>query len=336
MPPSALARGALDGDGVLVADPAQASRLQAKAQAGLTMPGGGLRLSRVEAAHCIGAGWLEVQGPGSSGSLSALDVLAGEGSASRRILTEALVYRDLRERGLVARHAPGKGHLDVYPRGASSGAVDFQTVALCVDDPAQATDLLDGAKPPGIVCCVLDEDAVVTHYRLGFEEPNGLVPDVAAASAPFPGRAVADRVHVGQADAVAALKAASYGTSDGAGLFLSLLEAEALRHRGLLLLDRPLEKGPAPEAVQAYLALRAAGVVPKSGFRFGTHLRGYASAPDDSHADWLVHCAKPGELIPWSALSRGVRLAHGVRKKFLVAVPDGGSVRFVRLSWTRV
>lgn len=332
MPPAPLAHGALDGDGVLVREVAQANRLHNKAQAGQPMPGNTLRLSRVEAAHCAGAGWLEVAGP--HGPLTPLAILAGEGEASRRALNDFLVYRDLRGRGLVARHASGTSHFDVWPRGTGQGPPQFQTVAVSVDDPVRTSDLLDGARGDGIVCCVVDEDAGVTHYRLGFEEPKGNVPDAVVDGAR--GRLVADRVHVDGPAAVMALRAAHYGTADGDGLFLSLLEAEALRHRGALAVDEPIQKGPAPEVVQAYAALRAAGVVPKSGFRFGTHLRGYVAAPDDAHADWLVHCAKPGELLPWSALSRGVRLAHGVKKQFLVAIPDGDGVRFVRLAWTRV
>ena len=330
MPPAALAHGALDGESVLVADVAQANRLHNKAQAGLPMPGNTLRLSRIEAAHCVAAGWLEVRGR--AGPLSPPDLLAGEGQAARRALTDYLVYRDLRERGLVAKHAPGQGHFDVWPRGTSQGPAQYRAAAMSVDEPARTGDLLDGAQAE-LVCCVVDEDSTVTHYRLGLEDPKGGVPDVTGLECD--GRLVADRALVTDPAAVAALRAASYGTADGAGLFLSLLEAEALRHRGVLRLAEPLLRGPAPEAVQAYLALRAAGVVPKSGFRFGSHLRGYVGAPDDTHADWLVHAAKPGELLPWSALSRGVRLAHGVRKQFLVAVPQGDAVRFVRLAWVR-
>lgn len=333
MAPGAQATGLVDGQAVVVLDPAQAQRLAHKAQAG-ELRDGALRLSLVEAAHCVTSGWLAVPGRGDDGpaALGAADLVA-LADDPRRALTDYLVYRDLRSRGLVARHAPGRSHFDVWPRGMSTGPLLFQNVCCSVRDPATTADLLDGAQAPGIVCSVVDEDSVVTHYRLGFEEPKGDVPP--APLPPAPGHRVADRVLVTDAAAVAAYAKEHLGTPAGTGLFLSPLEAEALRRRGMLHID-PAPGGPALEQVQAYEALRAAGVVAKSGFRFGAHLRGYVGAPDDEHAHWLLHCARPGELLPWSALSRGVRLAHGVRKRFLVAIPDGAAVRFVRIDWLRV
>lgn len=323
--------GTLDGEAVVVADATQAQRLAQKAQAG-TVQGGQLRLSLVEAAHCVASGWLAVGGRGQGPATLAAAELVGLASDPRRALTDYLAYRDLRGRGLVARHAAGRSHLDVWPRGTATGPLLFQTVCCSVRDPTTTADLLDGARAPGLVCSVVDEDSVVTHYRLAFEEPSGGVPLSALPRAP--GVRVADRVLVTDPAAVAAYAKEFVGTPTGDGVFLSPLEAEALRRRGALDIDHGA--GPPLEQVQAYEALRAAGVVVRSGFRFGAHLRGYVGAPDEGHAEWLLHCARPGELLPWSALSRGVRLAHGVRKKFLVAIPDGAAVRFVRIEWLRV
>lgn len=326
------AQGVLDGDAVVVLDPTAASRLAHKAQAG-SLADGRLRLSLVEAAHCVASGWLAVAGRGESGPtpLTAMDLVAAAADP-RRALADYLVYRDLRSRGLVARHAQGRSHFDVWPRGTGTGPTLFQNVCCAVRDPATTGDLLDGAKGH-IVCSVVDEDSVVTHYRLGFEEPKGDVP--MAPLPPAPGHRVADRVLVTDPAAVAAYAKEHLGTPGGDGTFLSPLEAEALRRRGMLHIET-VPGGPPLEQVQAYEALRAAGVVAKSGFRFGAHLRGYVGAPDEAHAEWLLHCARPGELLPWNALSRGVRLAHGVRKKFLVAIPDGAATRFVRIEWLRV
>jgi tRNA-intron endonuclease len=90
-------------------------------------------------------------------------------------------------------------------------------------------------------------------------------------------------------------------------------------------------RSTSPHRLATYTALREAGVAVKSGFRFGTHLRGYAGDPDEGHALWLVQCLAPGETLHWSALSRAIRLAHGVRKRFLVAA--GVPQAFIALSW---
>ncbi len=326
--PKTVAHGVLQGDGVVVADVGAANRLHNKALAGTPQVGNTLRLSLVEAAHCVASEWLAVEDAGAQLAPAALLARAKDG---RRALTDYLVYRDLRERGLVARHAPGTSHFDVWPRGTGQGSPLFQAVAVSTADPVLTSDLLDGA-PAGIVCCVVDEDSAVTHYRIAWGEPAGDVPEgkLPAAS----GDVLADRVLVADATAAKAYAGEFLGTPHGGGVLLSALEAVALQARGLRLRGT-LPAPPAPEVAQAYAALRKAGVVVKSGFRFGAHLRGYVGAPDDTHAQWLLHCARAGEGLPWSALSRGVRLAHGVRKQFLVAISGPAIVRFVHIAWFR-
>lgn len=104
--------------------------------------------------------------------------------------------------------------------------------------------------------------------------------------------------------------------------------------------DEPDEPAPVKAARGA---LQEARVTVRSGFRFGTHLRGYRGDPDDEHADWIVQCAVGTDRLPWLQLARGIRVAHAVRKSFLVAVsgPDGPAgqgaasmgTAFVELSW---
>lgn len=347
----ALARGTLDPGGttVTVADVAAANRLHNKALAGTPQPGNTLRLTSVEAAHCVAQGWLEVPAPGPVAG-------AGTGGAPRllgwadlvatggpRAATEHLVYRDLRDRGLVARVPPGPpGRYDVLPRGATAGqAPDYHVAAHAAGDPVPVTDLLQGAATR-LVAAVVDDDHAVTHYRMERADPRGSAAPQAVPAAPA--RAVAGRVLVTEPAAVAALRAQWLGTPLGDAQALSRLEAEHLRTAGQLRRDAEATGGrpdaasapTPPPAVQAtYDALRAAGLVVRSGFRFGTHLRAYDGAPDESHAPWLVQCAGPRDELAWETLARGVRLAHGVRKEFLVAVATGARVEFVRLSWFR-
>lgn len=319
---TALAHGTLAAGQVVVHDAMQAKRLHAKSLAGVLQAGLPLRLSLAEAAYCMGAGWLAVEGAASPAAL------LSRAQDPRRALTDALVYRDLRSRGYVARHAAGEGRFDVWPRGANEGPVQFQALACSGGDPVHAADLASAA--PGLVCSVVDEDSNVTHYEVAPEAPRGEVnwADLPGAG----GTVVADRIQVTDPAAVAAYAKAFLGTPTDGGVFLSPLEAEALRRRGLLRVPSPL---PVPEAhLRAYEALRGADVVPKSGFRFGAHLRAYRGDPDASHADWLVHCAGDAPLA-WSDLSRGVRLAHGVKKQFLVTVPSGQRISFVRIGWFR-
>ncbi len=366
----ALAQGRLDGDGVLVADVAQANRLHNKANAGTPQPGNTLRLSLVEAAYCVSQDWLEVEGSAARSAqarhlLGVADLLAAGAAGGHRAEVDYLAYRDLRERGLVARHAPGTGHFDVWPRGTAQGPAAYQVVACSDTDPATAADFLDGAG--GIVCCVVDADATVTHYRVESADPRGAVALLTgsatdapadatssvdatprAAAKPLPhatGRVLADRVLVDDPAACSAYTQQALGTPHGTARLLSLAEADFLAQSGALGFDDPTafhhatRRQPNHAAtVQVLAALRHRGCVAKSGLRFGTHLRAYAGDPDQDHAPWLIQCATPGEELGWSSLARGVRLAHGVRKQFLLAIPTGpgpGGVKFVQVSWFR-
>ncbi len=326
---SALATGRLDNDTVVVEDTAEANRLHNKSLAGNPESGNTLRLHRVEAIHCVERGWLRIEGS------SVASLLADAAKESGRLEVEYLCYRDLRERGLTVRIQPN-GSMQVWARGATTKQEPwFTTMAHAERVSIRAEELLEWA---GQHVSVVDEDGAVTHYQSSVVALQG---DLGSPTLPtMQGTILDDRVLVADSDAAAALAAAALGTPHGDGRVLSLLEAESLRRRDVLDLDADIvahaqARHPDFDVLQnVHDALDAAGVLTKSGFRFGTHLRGYAADPDTVHAEWLIHCAAPERELQWSDLSRGIRLAHGVRKKFLVAVA-ANPVQFVELSWFR-
>lgn len=341
---------------VVVDDAAQAARLHARGSVGQPNSDGSLRLALVEAALSVTEGRLAVMAGGRQ--LSMADLLALGSGGGHRTEVAYLVYRDLRERGFVVRpEDPGPGALAapalsrfaVWPRGTDQGEVAFHAVA-CSDADGLPLEVLEEAARHKAVLAVADADGAVTHYQAAMDHPVGDVPpgDLPRAK----GVVLADRVLVSDPAAVEAYHKREFlGTRHGGDLFLSFVEAESLRLRGVLSIPPGLaERGDGPLLLPVHLALRGAGAVPKSGLRFGTHMRAYRGAPDDGHAEWLIHCAGsaagiatstrgPGELsgLPWSALARGVRLAHGVRKRFLVAIlgETGAPPTFAHLSWFR-
>ncbi len=307
-----VAKGTLVDDHVVVDDDKEAHRLRQKGSVGTPISGGGLRLSRIEAAHAAHEGRLKLNTPWS--------VLV-EG-----IEAAYLAYADLRDRGLVVRHE-GDGFL-VWPRGQQPPSEPWFPFYPASERDAVDADQLRRWADAGAVVGVVDDDGAVTHYRLSQERPAG------ASSWPTGhavGTVLTDRVivHRGLPGDHA------LGTPHGQDLVLSLTEAEALRRRGILDVEG-LEGGHQHHfrrTLPVYETLRDAGVVTKSGFRFGTHFRGYNEHPDKTHAQWLIQCVADDDMLHWSELSRAVRLAHGVRKTFLVATTP--NVDFLGISWFR-
>jgi tRNA-intron endonuclease len=323
-----MATGRLDQDTVAVEDTADANRLHNKSLAGIPETGNTLRLHRVEATYCMERGWLKIPGT------SATDLLAAGATEGEQLEVDHLCYRDLRDRGLAVRIQGDT--MDVWNRGTTrKEAAWFTTHALSERVPIAGAEL---ANLAGDHVSIVDEDGAVTHYTTNAAVISGDWHNVPAVS--LQGILLDDRVLVANAQQAKALAEAAFGTPHGDGRILSLVEAEALRRKGVLSIDDGLanharSRQPDFDATLAvYETLASAGVLAKSGFRFGTHLRGYASHPEKSHAEWLLHCIGPGAALSWSDLSRGIRLAHGVRKRFIVAIAET-PVRFIELAWFR-
>ncbi len=310
----------MDGDTIVVKDTAEANRLHNKSLAGTPETGNTLRLHLVEAIDCMERGWLAIPG------MTATNLLQHGAKTGAQTEVDHLCYRDLRERGLTVRLHDG---MTVWARGKTTKDVPwFTTIAHSERTPVEVENLQAGTVS------IVDEDGTVTHYEVNNAVLHG---DWKPAELPrMEGILLDDRVLVERA---AALADSAIGTPHGDGRILSLAEAEMLRQSGALTIDElgahARERHPGFDATLAVMqALAPAGVLTKSGFRFGTHLRAYADHPDKVHAEWLIHCVNPGDALQWSDLSRGVRLAHGVRKKFVVAIA-AEPVRFIELAWFR-
>ena len=313
------AAGRLDGNTVLVPAPL-GSRLHTRHLVGTLGPKG-LRLSLVEAAWCVMGDRLKMEG-----DATAADLLA-RGDAQTE--AEHLVYADLRERGLVVRHAGAS--LAVLPRGAGLDAAPLYTVRPFSERTfLSAADLLGCV---GGIVAVADDDGAVTHYKIEASAPMGNHPVGKLPVAT--GRPLRDRVLVEDGDVRQAWQGEGIGVAHGSGFVLSLVEAEHLRRRGVLKL--PSSRAPSPDLarlVAVHEAVRATGALCKSGFKFGTHFRAYRDDPDEAHAEWLIQAIGSDDTMAWSDLSRAIRLAHGVRKTLLLALA-GKKVAFLSLSWFR-
>lgn len=345
----AAVRGILQGDAVLVPDEKEANALYNKGTYGVPQKGGALKLDLVEALYLVEAGRLRVE------RHDAASLLLHASPREADFEIRYIVYRDLRGRTFAVKPS---AHLDynVFPRGALPGKTPSSHVVRCASeraafDPAAVLAELDQAKRLGkrLLLALVDEEGDLTYYEVS-------EPDLRAGVQALPGaRAKAvlleDRVMALDPDAKRMLFGEGYfGRDVGLGLQLSLAEALYLAEAGRLDVEDGQGRAVAPEDLAArarrlepdfdlrlrlYGHLRRAGVVVKTGFKYGTHFRAYVGAPEEEHAPYLVHALAPGRLLPWPEIAGFVRLAHGVRKRLFFATPTGDGFRLLELARTR-
>lgn len=333
-----------------------ASLLHSKGSHGTPRPGGGLDLNLVEAAYLVESGRLRVSERGEPISLPSL--LARGGAADERFETKYLVYREFRERGFVIRAEPASARIDFSVRARGSTAkAPSSTWVLAVSERGafSAADSLSYARRASglgkqAFLAVADEEGDVTFYALsvGLDKVGAK----GGKAADVHGTLAGDRVIV-EGEAAKALGASEemLGKPFKEMLRLSLVEAAFLVGDHRLSLERPgggavtqnelLRIGLAHHRdfalrVAAYRDLRHRGLLPKTGFKYGSDFRVYDRAAGAPHARYLVHAVPSSFACPWAELARAVRLAHGVRKRLVLAlVAQDESVEYLHVSWAR-
>ncbi|MEF8781372.1 MAG: tRNA-intron lyase [Haloferacaceae archaeon] len=354
-------QGTLRGEEVRVGADAR-QRFHDSRGYGRALEGNEIALTRVEAAHLLFRGDLDavvVDGD----PLGFRRFFVDGAGAVERFALRFLVYADLRERGFylspvrerwpgnaaVDADSPGRIDFAVYERGDGppDGSVAHR-VRVVGERERIPADELSG------VLAVIDEESDLTYFEATtpsmdgsttYDPPAGLegvlLEDrVVVWDAPpalydrgFYGRPLSGRTGpVEDAIQLSLLEAASLA-SDGA-LSLSAVVGGSRRDRA----ERTItERGRAVEGERfdrrllAYRRLREAGLVPKTGFKFGADFRTYAhveSVDELPHSETLVRVITPSHVFDPRELSLDVRLAGGVRKRMVFALTDGNTVEY--------
>ncbi|UXD21378.1 tRNA-splicing endonuclease [Ignicoccus pacificus DSM 13166] len=84
---------------------------------------------------------------------------------------------------------------------------------------------------------------------------------------------------------------------------------------------------------KVYKELRDKGLVVKSGLKFGADFAVYEFGPGIDHAPFLVDVHSSDEKIDPSEMVRAGRVAHGVRKRFMLAIIKGENVHHIVFKW---
>ncbi|MBX0322322.1 tRNA-intron lyase [Halomicroarcula sp. F13] len=289
---------------------------------------GDLDLAPVEAAHLLYRG----------------DVEAVDGMAFRELLgssavsmVDFLVYKDLRDRGFYLTPAredwvedPDGVDFVVYPRGQGpwDDEVAYRVRVVGERDDVPASSLGD------CVLAVVDEESEITYLETATREVGGTSD---ASVTAVDGELLTERVVCWDPPSDV-YEQAFYGQRlDDDAVQLSLVEAAYLARTGDLRVeggpDAVAERGREVEGerfdrrLTVYAALRDAGVVPKTGFKFGADFRTYAdveSVENLGHSELLVRALPAAHRFEPRDLALDVRLAHGVRKTMVFALVGDG------------
>lgn len=252
-----------------------------------------------------------------------------------------IVYKDLRERGYYVQ--PGVTGFRVYPRGGHPGKtpaeffvlVTSERVPLLLSDLKKHLETVENLKKR-LVLAIVDEESDITYYEVKKTIPSGsyeLKMDKLLSTASL----LEDRVMVWDSEVSSLLyKGGFFGKPmDEGHLQLSLVESCYLLNKGILKIEKRnherldfAEFSRLASKVEAdfmikyavYEMLRDCGLVPKTGFKFGTHFRVYKdfeTLSELSHSDYLVHSIEHDHVFSLQQLSRAVRLANSVRKEMM-------------------
>ena len=314
---------------------------------GRPLEGDRLALAPVEAAHLLYRGDLEaVSGMGFREFVTSRGVTFGP---------RFLVYLDLRDRGFYLSPAregwvadPAGADFVVYPRGKGPGD---EEVAYRIRVLGERTDALADSLGDTVLS-VVDEEGDLTYLETEAIQPEGETTFTFEET--VTGSLLADRVLVW--DPPEALhERGFYGqplegrAADYDVLHLSLVEAAYLAAQGRLSLDdggsverlvecgRDVEGDRFDRRLRTYRALRDAGTVPKTGFKFGADFRVYRevdTVENLGHSEYLIRVLPAGYQFAPRDLALDVRLAHGVRKRMVFALEraNGETIRWLAVS----
>lgn len=221
--------------------------------------------------------------------------LAARFSTRPKFLARYLTYKDWRDKGLILRYAQeAKGS---YGRGSSK---KYTKAKLALDKYA-----LDGVFFPDDLITILDDEAS--------------------------GKELYERYWIGQ---FGTYKAAHRGRISKLDIYETLF---LMKHAQLRLQNADWERVWAaaeerikyfPDMYAVYEDWRQRGYVVKTGFKFGTHFRIYfpGASPIREGDEWMhsrhvIHIFSRKSKMIISEWARAIRVAHSVKKTFILSIP---------------
>jgi tRNA-intron endonuclease len=307
-----------------------------------------LELALVEAAYLLDRDKITVSMDGIA--ISFRDFFTMSSQLQEYFELKYIVYRDLRERGYYVQ--PSVTDFRVYPRGGKPGvsASHYFIHVVTERKPLPLSQLISNLKAAlnvrrEMVLAIVDEESDITYYGVKVQRMKGSMGPLPVEMKNDAATLMADRVIIWDQDMSWELhRQGFYGNMlDEKRLQLSLVESAYLmskyglgirdsRSGELLLLEDFIHKALSLEPIfegklKVYQDMRERGLVPKTGFKFGSHFRVYEKievAQRLPHSLFLVDFIGNDHVFDLPDMSRSIRLANSVRKEMVYAYEQEG------------
>ncbi len=298
-------------------------------------------LNLIETCYLIGKGKVEARRKGKKVDLEKFMEYALRYIPDFEI--KYLVYRDLRERGYIVKLDDGEEVFLLYERGKRPPAPPaFQVRAISERAIFGITDIASSIEEAKnrLILGIVDEEGDITYYIAKFFRMRGHMKE-----RDYEGKIILlnDRCITRDEGLREKLRKDFIGREIGNYTQLSLMEASYLAERGATIIRKGRKMNmerfikharkiqpDIERRLLVYKEMREMRLLPKTGFKFGSHFRVYEENPEKSHAPYLVHVVDEGYRSTWAEVSRAVRLAHSVKKEMIFAMVGEGT-KYIRL-----
>lgn len=342
--------GKLKNSKVIVEDEKEGNRIYNKGYFGKPLSGGGLELNLLEAIYLSESGRLEIFDEDEN-EVSISDIM--KYNKKDRFLVNYPVYKDMRMRGYVVKNASDPVNFRVFPRGGAPGKTQtkYWIKSNTETDSFSITNILMTLKKVKqlkkiFLQGLVDEEGDVTYYKITTIDLKGETPKTSQNI--LNSKLYNNKVIIEDEDSKELHEQGFYGDLEEDRLNMSILEALYLSEINALdVKNRFDNKELKPEDIlskgidnqddfklryEIYKDLRSKDLVPKTGFKYGAVFRAYEGDPDEHHAEYIVQPINDDYECSWYEISRAVRVAHSVKKKFLFGIKKEDDIKYVKIN----
>lgn len=342
--------GKLKDSKVIIKDEKEGNRIYNKGYFGKPLSGGGLELSLLEAVYLSEADRLEIEDEDGN-TLYLANMI--QYNSEDRFLVKYPVYKDMRMRGYVVKKASDPVNFRVFPRGGAPGKTqtkywiraNTETDTFSIKKILGTLNKVENLKKIFLQGLV-DEEGDVTYYKITTIDLKGETSKTSIND--LKGTLYNNKVIIEDKDSKRLHDDNFYGDYKNNRLNISILEALYLSEIDVLTVRDGFEKSNLSTdeifdqgintqdnfelRYDIYKDLRSRDLVPKTGFKYGAVFRAYEGDPDEHHAEYIGQPISSDYKCSWYEISRAVRVAHSVKKKFLFGIKQNDKIEYVKIN----